>query len=223
MRLRIPHWIGFAAAWQAASCGTVGCGQADKLPNGQLLLYVTTDATLPQTSGVSSPIEEPAALFDHLLIEVYRPGEMEPCDEAMDDDLRTDSCSRDFAVNRQLVASNRASVGLVLPVGAGGYRARVRLFSERFVDLGAPLPGTYLESTITLPPVPEEGVVPVTVALWVDDLGHSIGTPEAPAEPLLAEPSPGVVGSWNGYADRQRGVTTLSKRRLRRSRWADRP
>src|SRR4051812_39857114 len=43
-------------------------------PPGQLLLYVDTDAPLPPPAGETLRGDEPSALFEHVRIDVFRPG-----------------------------------------------------------------------------------------------------------------------------------------------------
>ena len=90
-----------------------GCGDAAPTtlpPEGQILLYVTTDAPLPPPSGknlVSDPTLCPAQprdappLFDTLQVDVYQPDGM-PCP----------GCTRRFALDCDTVDSGRASLGI---------------------------------------------------------------------------------------------------------------
>jgi formylglycine-generating enzyme len=156
-------------------------------PLGQVLLYVDTDAPLPAPQGKTLAANDPPALFDRLRIEVLRPGESQPCAE----------CTHEFDVDRELVVGGRASVGVQPPPHAEGYVARVRLFRAAFTDLGEPRADATIDVTVMLPPVAEEGIVPVTVFLPTDAVAHPIGSRTAPVAPEPGAPI-GRAGTWEG-------------------------
>ena len=94
------------------------CGLADRPelpPEGQVVLYVTTDAVLPappsETNGT-------AGLFDRLSIEIFPPGESTPCA----------GCARQFSIDSRSVDEGRTSMGYVPRPGTSGTRARVRIY-----------------------------------------------------------------------------------------------
>jgi formylglycine-generating enzyme required for sulfatase activity len=155
-------------------------------PYGQVLLYVDTDAPLPAPPGKKLAQTDAPPLFDRIRIEVFRPGEALPCAD----------CTHEFDLDRELVASGRASVGITPPTDANGYVARVRLFSARFVELGQPPPSTTVDMTVALPAIAPEGVVAITVPLHTEDVGKTLGSREAPLTPQAGAPRPGFTGSW---------------------------
>ncbi len=162
------------------------CGNRQTAPEGQLLLYLNTDAPLPAAPGGTLGTGDPVALFDRVRIDVIRPGESTPCE----------GCTHEFDLDRELVGQGRASAGITTPVGAGGYVARVRLFRASFVELGEPRPDATLETVVALPAVEPEGVHAITVMLHTDDVAHPVGTIAAPVSPLEGPATPGVAGTW---------------------------
>lgn len=155
-------------------------------PNGQLVLYVDTDAPLPAPIGSSLGAGEPPPLFDRLRIDVVPPGASEPCAV----------CSHEFDVDRDLVGQGRASIGVTPPVGATGYRVRVRLFRAAFVEEGEPRADATLETVASLPPIASEGLTEVTVVLHTDDVARPVGTLDDPVAPIAGRPSGALVGTW---------------------------
>jgi formylglycine-generating enzyme len=139
------------------------CSRETPPPEGQLVVHVTTDA--------------PSALFDRLALDVFTPGAAEPCNE----------CSRELEVDPTLFAENRASFGVVTPVGESGYLVRVRLFRS----LGhGPRPASSIEKTVLLPAVVADRVTDVGVVLRVQDVAVPLG-PVAP-DPIQA------LDTWPG-------------------------
>lgn len=147
---------------------------------GQLLIFVTTDAPV----GPSGP----AALFDRLRVEVFLPGEREPCA----------GCAREFALDDDRMARGAASFGFFPRAGTPGHRARVRLFRSGGTASGEPRRASTLESTVTLPEVPAEGVVEITVMLGLAELARPRGALDEPIAAQAGRPAPGVVGSFGG-------------------------
>lgn len=167
------------------------CADRTLPPRGQLVLYVTTDAPLPAAPGDLLRDDEPRPLFDELRVEVFLPGEATPCD----------GCTRDFDVDRAMVDEGRASFGVVPRADTTGYRARVRLYTGRWVRGGEPTPESTLDTTVELPPVPAEGIVEATVILRTEDVARVIGR-EAPITASPGRPSRGLVGTWPGAVRR---------------------
>lgn len=170
-----------------AACG--GLTDRDVLPpEGQLLLYVDTDAWLPKGPGeATSPADRPA-LFQRLRVELFPPGQTETCA----------GCSRDFGIDQSVVKRGRASIGLLPRVGVSGYRARVRLYrvggaGETLVDARAP---STIESVVALPSTAAEGIREVTVVLRTDTVGQPQGTLDAPIAAQEGRPTTSLVGSW---------------------------
>jgi formylglycine-generating enzyme required for sulfatase activity len=153
-----------------------GCGNDGLPPEGQLLLYVSTDA----------PIAGDEALFDRLRIEIVPPDQSEPCA----------GCAREFAVDAALVDRGRASIGVAPEPGAGGYRARLRLYRSGGTAAGEPRPASTLETVVALPVVQAEGIVEVNVTLRTEDVARPQGSLDAPLDAVLGKPPPGLVGSF---------------------------
>jgi formylglycine-generating enzyme len=163
----------------ALACAFVSCAR-EVPPEGQLVIFVTTDAPI----GPGGP----TALFDRLRVELVAPGEPEPCA----------GCVREFALDDDRMARGEASFGFFARTETPGYRARVRLFRSGGTASGEPRRASTLESTVSLPAIAPEGVVDVTVTLLLADLARPRGTLEAP---ILAEPGrppPELVGSFAG-------------------------
>lgn len=145
-------------------------------PEGQVLLYVTTDA----------PVGGPEGLFDRLAIDVYPPGERAPCA----------GCTRTFAVDDGRMARGEASLGVMQQKGVSGYRVRARLFRTAGTSSGEPRPASTIEATAALPVVSEVGVVEVTLTLGLADLARPRGTVDAPVAVEPGRPPPGLVGAY---------------------------
>jgi formylglycine-generating enzyme required for sulfatase activity len=170
----------------AALLGMVACGS--ELPaEGQVLLYVNTDAPLPPPPGETARVPP---LFDRLRFEIFPAGASEPCA----------GCSREIGVDASLLAAGRASIGIVPPAGERGHRVRVRLFRSGGTASGEPRPASTLEKVVELPEISSEGVVEATVVLWTDDVARPVGSLGAPVAPEPGAAVPGLVGTWNGAA-----------------------
>ncbi|HZO16495.1 MAG TPA: SUMF1/EgtB/PvdO family nonheme iron enzyme [Polyangiaceae bacterium] len=174
-----------------ALCLCAGC--RDLPPQGQVLLYVDTDATLAAATGETV---DPTALFDSLRIDVFEPGQTEPCA----------GCSRTFALDRAVVSAVQASFGLPMEPNVAGYRVRLRLYHSASTLTGSVpnaddqgrAPQSTIDTIVSLPMVEEEGIVERSVVLRTNDIGMSIGTLDAPVEPLEGAPLQSLVGSWPG-------------------------
>ena len=170
-----------ALAVLSASCGE------ELPPRGQVRLFVTTDAVLPAGPGEVLGGDEPAPLFDRLRIDLLAPDDVAPCAD----------CSRVFPLDRRLVDEGRASMGVIPPPGASGFRARLRIYRSSSRPGTEPRAEATLDATFALPAVPEEGIVDVTAVLLTDFVGVRLGD----HEPLAPEPGPppaGLVGTWWG-------------------------
>lgn len=177
-----------APALAAAALGAA-CSVEPLPPEGQVLLYVDTDAILPDPLGSK---RDEAPLFDRLRIEIFEPGASEPCA----------GCTREFGVDHATVFEGRASVGVVPGPHESGYRARVRLYRAGGADLVEPRPTSTLEAVVRLPEVKTEGVVEAHVVLRTADLGAPQGTIEEPVD-LLGGPAPGgLAGTFASEARR---------------------
>src|SRR5262245_3667260 len=125
----------------AAAC-LVACLDRTLPPEGQVVLYVATDAPLPHDNAAQRPFEEPPPLFDTLRVDV-----LEACDA---------DCTRDFPLSREIVDAG-ASVG-ILPDPAALPLVRLRLFRASVVDGDGPRRESTIDMTVSLPAVGEEGI-----------------------------------------------------------------
>jgi sulfatase modifying factor 1 len=156
------------------------CARDDAPAEGQLLVFVTTDA--PVGPGAAT------ALFDRMRVELFLPGEREACA----------GCTREFALDDDRMARGDASFGFFPRAHTPGHRARVRVFRGGGTTSGEPRRGSTLESTVALPEVAEEGVVEITVTLRLADLAQPRGSLDAPIAAEPGRPAPGIVGSFPG-------------------------
>ena len=179
---RLAVWAPLLAL--LAACG--GHASSTALPAGQVVLYVDTDAPLP--SAEQAGTQDPPALFDQLLIDIYAPGSTEPCE----------GCSRLFEVDSEQVRARAVSFGVLTPPGVTGYAARVRLFRARNASGGDPPAFSTLEVVAALPKVSSEGIVEAAVVLHVDDLGVPRGSLAQPIQASLGKPQHSLVGTWPG-------------------------
>ena len=149
---------------------SLGCSVEPLPPEGQVLLYLDTDAWLPDPRD---PDRDDPPLFDRLRIEIFEPGAAEPCA----------GCTREFGVDHPTVFAGEASVGIVPRAGESGYRARVRLYRVGGADLVDPRPTSTLEAVVRLPVVRAEGIIEAHIVLRTDQLGAPQGSLDAPIDP----------------------------------------
>lgn len=191
--------LAVASAAPSTSCAS----NAQRPPEGQIVLHVQTDARLPHAPGVREPADagvtgDRQPLFDRLSVEFIAPGASEPCA----------TCVREFGADAELFSQKRASVGFVPPPGASGYRARVRLY--RYGGLLGPRRASTIERVVALPSVAEEGVIDVTVSLPTEDLARPRGTIEAP-EPVSAGMPDGKLQPGDFDAAFRRGCSNAPR------------
>ena len=161
-----------------------GCEPDPLPPEGQVRLFVDTDALLPLALGQVD--DDQMALFDRLRIEVFPPGATEPCS----------GCTREFGIDHETVFEARASVGIATPPGKSGYRARIRLYRSGGADVAAARPTSTLEAVVSLPEVGAEGIADVHVVLRTDELGTPQGTLEAPASAQAGPANGKLARTW---------------------------
>jgi formylglycine-generating enzyme required for sulfatase activity len=160
------------ATWECAS-------SPQTLPAApQLLIYIDTDAVLPNSvPGRQGPLVAPP-LFDTLVI------------EGVHDGKTCRPCRRDLAVFEESFASGSVSFGVLAPVTAGD-SIRVRLFPSAFATADAQLSQATVDVTAELPPLPSQGTSELTLFLATDD----VGTPRR-GTLMSGRPSPSKVGTW---------------------------
>jgi formylglycine-generating enzyme len=174
----------FLAASLALACSGETTTQLP--PQGQIVLYVTTDAPLPAGPGEQLAPGDPPPLFDRLLVEIYEPGATEPCD----------SCSREFELDRIRMREGEASMGIVPPAGVSGYVARARLYRAMCKKGGQPPALSTIDVHAALPVVSSDGIVEVTMLLRVEDVGNPLGSLRAPTVSQAGAPASSPLGTW---------------------------
>jgi formylglycine-generating enzyme len=167
---------------------TGGCGGVME-PEGQILLYIDTDAPLPTEPGSVRDARAPAPLFDRLRIDILPIGSSAPCS----------SCTREVPIFEETLQRGQ-SFGIVSASGSSGTRVRVRIFREAFLVGSEPLERTTLETTVRLPPIPQRGVLEGFVFLSVDDVGQPIGDENDPIDWSPGAPGTSRVGTWEPAA-----------------------
>lgn len=158
-------------------------------PQGQVLLFIDTDAPLPPAPGASADNAQPPALFDHLRIDVVRADAPEGGGALV---------QRDFAVHQGLFQTGPISLGIAPPVNEAGFAARVRLYRGANARASVPAPSSCIDQTVILPAVGVSGVERLLVTLRVDDTAQPrvIERPQrAPERPPAAS-----VGTWPSAA-----------------------
>lgn len=154
----------------------------DRLPpQGQVLVYLDTDAPV---AAASSDLGAP--LFDRVLVELFAPGESEPCPD----------CRRELVVDAEKMRARRFSFGFVPRPRVVGYRAHLILYRSAG-GLG-PRPASSIALVGYLPAVAEDGIKEVTARFRTDDVGKPRGTMEAPIIFDAGAPGESAVGSWEG-------------------------
>lgn len=159
-----------------------GCSSAAPPPEGQLLVYVTTDAPLPPAPG--KPESDVVPLFDRAELSVIEPGASAPCTD----------CRRVLALDAEAVDAGRVSFGLVAPPGRAGYRLRARLFRSATTISAEPRPASTIEAVAELPAVVAGEVTRLTLVLRTDD----VAKPELPVALVPGKPPRSQVGSYPG-------------------------
>ncbi|HZO13199.1 MAG TPA: SUMF1/EgtB/PvdO family nonheme iron enzyme [Polyangiaceae bacterium] len=170
----------------AALLALAACTPDDlRPPTGHVLLHVDTDAPVAPPPGTPLASDAAAPLFDRLLVEVFEPGETQPCDGCVAElDIDTD------------VLSRGGSFAVVPPGPTSGLRVRLRMFLRaRLVD-GVIAPEATVEVVAALPPVPEEGAVDASLFLPTDAVGFPRGSLEQPVDTEPGAFTNSRVGTW---------------------------
>jgi formylglycine-generating enzyme required for sulfatase activity len=157
---------------------SLGCS-SDLPPLGQVLLHVDTDAPVPLGPEENSDPSDPPPLFDRLRFDVYGG--------------RT--VSRDFAVTRGQFLHEGVSIG-VLSAPTESLLVRVRLYRRDFGEQGEPPGRTVLESWVSVPAPPSDGLVDYHVFLSAEDVGQPRGTLDEPIAAAQGKPPLSRAGGW---------------------------
>jgi len=147
---------------------TLGAGCTEMLPPlGQAIVFLDTDAPLAFAPGSRLALDEPAPLFDALMVDVL----------GRDGAAACGTCARSFAIDREMLREHRISFAIV-PDGAQAVRVRMRMFRrERLAD-GEPPPDSTVDLTFEVPPLPAEGIRELTAFLPVARLAKRSLEPE---------------------------------------------
>ena len=149
------------------------CGTRSSEREGEVILYVDTDAPLPHRT--TTPPGEVPPLFDRLRIEIFRRGEATPCR----------SCSREFPIDRETVDAGQASIGIPESTCASGCVARVRLTRAASLDHDEPRLDSTIDHTVAIPAVGSGQTVATTVFLPLGDVARPKGSLQAPLPAVL--------------------------------------
>jgi formylglycine-generating enzyme len=157
------------------------CAAEPLPPEGQLLVYVDTDAPLPSGPGeIEDGMQN--ALFDAVRIELVDATTLTPvCTE----------CQRDFDVSRG-ARTRGISFGVVPSAGSTGRQLRVRFFRRLSARGGEPAQASTLEGLFALPPAVVEGTHTWTAAVHLAGLGRAAtvqAMQEGRAAPLSTHPA----------------------------------
>lgn len=156
----------------------VGCARSLP-PNGQLVLFVDTDAI------VASADRDPKRLSPQVDRARF---------ELIVDGKPLAGSARVFPIDDELVRTQRLSFGIAPVANDAAVAVRVRLYrADRALTDDVPT-GVTLDTTVSLPPVADEGIVEVSVSLSADDFGRPVG----PVPATAGRPPPSRVGTWHG-------------------------
>lgn len=194
---RRRHRVAIAALVSLCLAPSCSVLEGDGLPpEGQIVFGVATDAWVPRGAGDAFEPVPRNVLFERLRVELFAPGESEPCRE----------CFRDFAVEHGVMNEGRATVGFVPRPGVSGYRVRVKLYHAGASESAAePRPAATVEAVVSLPAVSPDGIVQAHVVLRTDDLARPRGTLDEPVPAESGPPPKGLAGTW--HAELLRGCT----------------
>lgn len=165
-----------------ASATVTGACKDELPPRGQVVLYVDTDTIVREPLGAPDDSTLLSPLVDRARFEVLQGGVLLP------------NSTRDLAVDAAMFRERRVSFGVVPPIGATDVSVRIRLFRADRILTTEPAVGVTLDTTVVLPPVPEEGVVDLSVVLVTDDFGQK----KEGVTPTPGPPASSRVSTWRG-------------------------
>jgi formylglycine-generating enzyme len=178
----VRRWSSTAAlALAFCGCG----GEASLPPQGQILLFIDTDAPLSAAPGRALDPSQPPSLFDRLRVEVRRVDAAEGAPPL---------ARRDFPLHRGAFDAGPVSVGIVPEAPQGGLLARARLYRSVNVRAGEIAVTSTVDVTQLLPEVGRDGVVKAELLLHVDDTGQPQVLDGVAEEPVIKQQS--LVGTW---------------------------
>jgi formylglycine-generating enzyme required for sulfatase activity len=158
----------------------VGCTRSLP-PRGQIVLYVDTDAIVASSNKDPKRL---SAQVDRARFEILVDGRP------------LGGSARVFPIDDELVRTQRLSFGIAPVANDAAVAVRVRLYrTDRALTDEIP-PGVTLDTTVSLPPVADDGIIELSILLSADDFGRTVGP--VPAAP--GRPPPSRVGTWHGGA-----------------------
>ncbi len=182
--LRMTRFLGGFVFASALGCG----GAVTELPpTGQVLLFIDTDAPVPEPPRTASSVIDPMrppALFDRLRIDVY------PC-------AAVDLCppqTRDLEIDSSAFTDGTLSFGVLPSSAKKSSLVRARLY-RKSVTSDEPVPDVTIDVIVMLPTPAPEGVLERTLFLPTSRVGL-VSDLAAPTQPLIGRPSPSRVGTW---------------------------
>lgn len=164
-----------AALAAAALSSAMACSGRTLPAEGQLVVYIDTDAPLDLPQGARLGPTDAAPLFDRLRVDILEPDGTPACA----------ACAQDFSVARDQLARGEISFGVRPPFDVDGLVVRARLFPGTRERGGEPPADATIDRAMALPRIEPEGVVEVTVPLPIASVG-------VPAD--LANPDPVLAG-----------------------------
>jgi formylglycine-generating enzyme len=176
--------------------GAFACADSSLPPQGQVVLYLDTDAPVRAPSARAGTTLEPVALFDRVLVEIYPPGEEVPCPD----------CRREIVIDAEKMHALDHSFGFVPRPRTLGFRARLVLF--RSGSGLAPRRDSSIELIGYLPAVAEEGITELTATFRTDDVGKTRGSLKNPILFDRGAPTASAEGTWPGARVVDCGGTT---------------
>lgn len=181
--MRLPRPL-IGTFFLAATCTLASCADRTLPPQGQVVLYMDTDAPVTALASTPGSTLEKVPLFDRMLVEIFEPDNKTPCS----------GCVRDFVLDADKMRQGKFSFGFAPPARRIGYKVRLRMFRSRG-GLG-PRRASSVELVGFMPAVAEDGITELTATFRTDDVGAPRGTLGAPVVFERGAPRASLEGSW---------------------------
>ena len=159
----------------ALTMGAPSCGRTLP-PRGQIILYVDTDAVV-QRKGSADPLAL-ASQVDRVRFDL------------MDGAASVTNGVRVFEIYDDDMREQKVSFGVVPDPGTTP-SVRVRLYRSDRATADAPSAGVVIDQIVSLPTVPDEGIVEVSTFLSAERFGVQDAVPA-----VLGRPGPSAVSTW---------------------------
>ncbi len=170
----------------AIALAVTACGDSTLPPQGQVILYLDTDAPVALPNARPGTTLEPVPLFDRVLVEIFPPDETTPCPD----------CRREIVVDANKMHARTHSFGWLPRPRTIGFRARLVLY--RSAGGLAPRRDSSIELVGYLPAVAEEGITELTATFKTDDVGKPRGTLKNPILFDRGRLAESAEGTWFG-------------------------